>query len=109
MLPIADRPAVRRSIRVVLGPQDDYFTARGVETLLGSDYEVTTQADRMGLRLAGPAIGHAKGFNIISDGIAQGSIQVPGAGEPILLMADRQSTGGYPKIDRKSTRLNSRH
>lgn len=98
MLPDAERPRPRRSIRIVLGPQDDYFTESGIECLLHSEYQVTTQADRMGLRLSGPKIEHAKGFNIISDGIAQGSIQVPGAGEPILLMADRQSTGGYPKI-----------
>lgn len=98
MLPPADRPALRRAIRVVLGPQDDYFTPHGIETLLTADYEVTMQADRMGLRLTGLTIEHAKGFNIISDGVARGSIQVPGAGEPILLMADCQSTGGYPKI-----------
>lgn len=98
LLPHDERPRPNHSIRVVLGPQDDYFTAAGIETLLGSEYEVLLQSDRMGIRLAGPAIEHAKGFNIISDGIAPGSIQVPGTGQPILLMADRQSTGGYPKI-----------
>ena len=97
-LPAGERPPLRRTIRVVLGPQEDYFTEAGIATLLGSSYEVTMQADRMGIRLAGARIEHAKGYNIISDGIAIGSIQVPGAGEPIVLMADRQSTGGYPKI-----------
>src|SRR5436190_809953 len=55
-------------------------------------------ADRMGLRLDGPELAHAKGFNIVSDGIAPGSIQVPGTRLPIVLLADRQTTGGYPKI-----------
>ena len=86
-------------IRVVLGPQDDYFSDRGLRTFLSSAYAITAQADRMGLRLAGPTIEHSsKGYNIVSDGIVTGSIQVPGAGEPIVLLADRQTTGGYPKI-----------
>lgn len=86
------------SIRVVLGPQDDYFSKEGIETFLSSAYTVSREADRMGYRLAGPRIAHARGFNIVSDGIVTGSIQVPGAGEPIVMMADRQTTGGYPKL-----------
>jgi len=85
-------------IRVVLGPQDDYFSKEGIETFLSSAYTVSRDADRMGYRLAGPRIAHARGFNIVSDGIVTGSIQVPGAGEPIVMMADRQTTGGYPKL-----------
>jgi biotin-dependent carboxylase-like uncharacterized protein len=85
-------------IRVVLGPQDDHFTAHGIASFLGSVYRVSQEADRMGYRLAGPAIEHAKGYNIVSDGIVSGSVQVPGSGEPIVMMADRQTTGGYPKI-----------
>jgi biotin-dependent carboxylase-like uncharacterized protein len=86
-------------IRVVLGPQDDHFTAAGIATLLGSEYAISDQADRMGVRLAGPAIEHsAKGFNIVSDGIPTGGMQVPGNGQPLILLADRQTTGGYPKI-----------
>ena len=86
-------------IRVILGPQDDYFSAEGLATFLGSAYTITPQIDRMGLRLAGPKIAHGpKGYNIVSDGIATGSIQVPGMGEPLVLLADRQTTGGYPKI-----------
>lgn len=84
--------------RVVLGPQDDYFSEAGIATFLGEAYRVSAEADRMGYRLSGPAIEHAKGFNIVSDGIVTGSIQVPGSGEPIVLLADRQTTGGYPKI-----------
>jgi biotin-dependent carboxylase-like uncharacterized protein len=97
MLPSLDLAAPQR-FRVVLGPQDDYFTDEGKRTLLDSVYTVTPASDRMGMRLAGPPLEHAKGFNIVSDGIAPGSIQVPGNGLPIVLLADRQTTGGYPKI-----------
>src|SRR5262245_8042748 len=86
-------------IRVVLGPQDDYFTPAGLGTLLKSPYTVSRASDRMGMRLDGPTLEHsAKGANIISDATAPGSIQVPGNGLPIVLLADRQTTGGYPKI-----------
>ncbi|MSP50259.1 MAG: biotin-dependent carboxyltransferase [Alphaproteobacteria bacterium] len=91
-------PAPPARIRVVPGPQDDAFTDEGIETLLSATYTVTSETDRMGCRLSGPTIAHARGYNIISDGIAPGSIQVPGAGLPIVLFADRQTTGGYPKI-----------
>ena len=97
MLPDLDL-AVPQRIRVVLGPQDDYFGADALATFLGQPYQVTRAADRMGLRLDGPQLAHARGFNIVSDGIAPGSIQVPGDGLPIILLADRQTTGGYPKI-----------
>ena len=86
-------------MRVVLGPQDDHFTPAGLRTLLESTYTVSHASDRMGMRLEGPPLEHsAKGYNIVSDGIAPGSIQVPGNGLPIVLLADRQTTGGYPKI-----------
>jgi 5-oxoprolinase (ATP-hydrolysing) subunit C len=86
-------------IRVLLGPQEDYFTEAGLATFLSATYTITPNADRMGIRLTGPKIEHGpKGYNIVSDGIATGAIQVPGNGEPIILLADRQTTGGYPKI-----------
>ena len=91
-------PSVSGPIRVVMGPQDDYFTEAGKRTFLTSEYRVTDQCDRMGYRLQGPEIEHAEGFNIVSDGIAPGSVQVPGNRQPIVLLADRQTTGGYPKI-----------
>jgi biotin-dependent carboxylase-like uncharacterized protein len=94
----APPPAAQAPIRVVLGPQDDLFTAEGVQTLLACEYTITNAADRMGCRLAGPPIEHARGFNIVSDGVVAGSIQVPGTREPIVMLADRQTTGGYPKI-----------
>lgn len=84
--------------RVVLGPQDDLFTPEAVATFLGEPFTVSTRADRMGTRLTGPPLAHAKGFNIVSDGIVTGHVQVPGDGQPIVLMRDRQTTGGYPKI-----------
>lgn len=90
--------AFDQPIRVVLGPQANYFTDAAVKTFLASDYTVSPQADRMGYRLTGPALAHAKGYDIISDGIVAGSIQVPGSGLPIVLLADHQTTGGYPKI-----------
>jgi biotin-dependent carboxylase-like uncharacterized protein len=97
VLPALDlKPPPR--IRVVLGPQDDYFTDRAVQEFLSSVYTVSSASDRMGMRLEGPKLEHAKGFNIVSDGIAPGSIQVPGNGLPIVLLADRQTTGGYPKV-----------
>ena len=94
----ATLPARPARIRAIPGPQDDAFTQEGLETLFAAEYTVTPEADRMGARLAGPKIQHAGGYNIVSDGIAPGSIQVPGAGQPIVLFADRQTTGGYPKI-----------
>ena len=85
-------------IRIVWGPQDDYFSARGRKTFIGSEYKVSKEADRMGIRFEGPVIEHEKGADIISDGIAPGAIQVPAAGLPIVLLGDRQTVGGYSKI-----------
>ena len=85
-------------LRVVLGPQDDAFTELGAMTFLSSVYTLTPEFDRMGCRLDGEPIEHIKDGNIISDGIAFGAIQVPSAGKPIIMLADRQTTGGYTKI-----------
>jgi 5-oxoprolinase (ATP-hydrolysing) subunit C len=86
------------SIRVVLGPQDDFFDEAAIATFLVGPWTITPRSDRMAYLLDGPRLRHAKGFNIVSDGIAFGAIQVPGDGRPVVLMADRQPTGGYPKI-----------
>lgn len=86
------------TIRVIMGPQDDYFTDEAIRVFLDSKYAITHEADRMGYRLDGPKITHKKGADIISDGIVFGSIQVPGHGSPIIMMADRATTGGYTKI-----------
>ncbi len=85
-------------IHVVLGPQDDRFTAAGIAAFLEGPYEMLRESDRMGARLSGPRIEHVRGHDIISDGVALGGIQVIGEGQPIVLLVDRQSTGGYTKI-----------
>ncbi len=86
-------------LRVVLGPQDDYFTEKGIHDLFRSGgYQVTKDFDRMGIRLKGTEIEHKETADIISDGTNFGSIQVPANGQPIILVADRQTTGGYTKI-----------
>ncbi|SEP42536.1 allophanate hydrolase [Rhodospirillales bacterium URHD0017] len=85
-------------VRVVWGPQDDYFSSKGRRTFVEADYRVSKEADRMGIRFEGPTIEHSKGADIISDGIGPGAIQVPGAGLPIVLLGDRQTVGGYSKI-----------
>ena len=91
-------PRKEYTIRVVLGPQDDYFTEAGIKTFLSQVYTVTAEFDRMGCRLDGEVIEHKDGGDIISDGIAFGAIQVPSSGKPIIMLGDRQTTGGYTKI-----------
>ena len=85
-------------VRVVMGPQDDYFTKEGCDTFLNNEYVVTGEFDRMGCRLEGPYIATRTTSDIISEGIAFGAIQVPSHGKPIILLSDRQTTGGYAKI-----------
>ena len=94
--PWLDQPA--NTVRVVLGPQHDYFADDQIAAFLAGPWSVSAKRDRMAYFLDGPRLTHARGYNIVSDGIAMGAIQVPGDGRPIVLMADRQSTGGYPKI-----------
>lgn len=91
-------PRSVHTLRVVMGPQDDMFTSAGVETFLSETYTVTNEFDRMGCRLDGATIAHKSDANIISDGISFGAIQIPGSGTPIIMLADRQTTGGYTKI-----------
>jgi biotin-dependent carboxylase-like uncharacterized protein len=90
------RPA--SALRVIAGPQDDYFAETEIAAFFASAYTVGPGSNRMGMRLEGRPIRHARGYNITSDAIAPGSIQVPGNGQPIVLLADRQTIGGYPKI-----------
>jgi antagonist of KipI len=86
------------TLRVVLGPQDDYFTPGAIKDLLSQEYTVSTTSDRMGLRLQGPPLTHLGAKEIISSGVALGAIQVPPNAQPIVLTADRQTVGGYPVI-----------
>ncbi|TDU00632.1 biotin-dependent carboxylase-like uncharacterized protein [Azorhizobium sp. AG788] len=94
--PVLNRPG--EIIRVMLGPQDDYFNAAEIAAFLAGPWTVSVRSDRMAYFLDGTPLTHAGGFNIVSDGIAHGAIQVPGEGFPVVLMGDRQPTGGYPKI-----------
>lgn len=94
----AERFASNVTLRVVMGPQDDCFTEKGIETFLANEYTLTNEADRMGLRFEGELIEHVDGGDIITDGIGFGAIQVPSHGNPIIMMADHQTTGGYTKI-----------
>jgi len=88
----------RPTLRVILGPQEDRFSTKGLETFLSSEYTVSPQSDRMGYRLQGPRIEHVEGADIISEAIARGAVQVPGDGLPIIMLWDAQVSGGYTKI-----------
>jgi antagonist of KipI len=86
------------TLRVLPGPQADHFAFDALDVLQSAPYVVASNSDRMGFRLEGPRLTHARGADIISDATPLGVLQVPASGQPILLMADRQTTGGYPKI-----------
>ena len=98
-LPQPPRPA-DGPLRVIAGPQRDYFTDAAWEQFIGAEFTISREADRMGLRLDGPRLQHdpQRGADIISDAVTPGAIQVPGDGRPIILLADCQTVGGYPKI-----------
>lgn len=86
-------------IRLIPGPQQAHFTPEALAALVAEPFRVSSAADRMGMRLEGPTLGHnALGADILSDGVTPGCIQVPANGQPIILLADCQTTGGYPKI-----------
>ena len=91
-------PAGGARLRVLAGPHAEMFTSAAFDTLLNGRYTITPQSNRMGYRLDGPRLAHRGAADILSDATAIGSIQVPASGQPIVLMADRQTTGGYPKI-----------
>ena len=95
VVPLPDHHA---HIRVLPGPQVEYFSPDALEVLQSAPYAVGHNSDRMGFRLEGPRLTHARGADIISDATPLGVLQVPASGQPIVLMADRQTTGGYPKI-----------
>ncbi|HPU81227.1 biotin-dependent carboxyltransferase family protein [Accumulibacter sp.] len=90
----------RSPIRVLLGPQDDYFDEPSIAAFLSSPYRILPAADRMGMRLQGALLRHRpeRGVEITSDATVPGSIQVPAQGQPLVLLADGQTAGGYPKI-----------
>ncbi|HWI15425.1 MAG TPA: biotin-dependent carboxyltransferase family protein, partial [Burkholderiales bacterium] len=89
------QPAV---LRIMAGPQLDHFTDAALERLVSAPYRIAPASNRSGLRLEGPAIEHAAGHDLLSEGVATGSVQVPGSGQPVILIADHPTVGGYPKI-----------
>ncbi len=93
----------RSSIRVIAGPQQAHFTQRGLDDFYSTSFSVQADSDRMGIRLQGKSIEHAGDGNIISDPVLPGSVQVPASGDPIILMVDGPTTGGYPKIGTVAT------
>jgi antagonist of KipI len=95
VMPLPDREA---TVRVLPGPQLDRFTPTSLDRLQSAPYVIAHKSDRMGFRLEGPTLVHSGSADIISDATGLGALQVPASGQPILLMADRQTTGGYPKI-----------
>lgn len=95
---ISDKYYSSNVIRFIYGPQDDYFDEEQLEVITKKEYTITNECDRMGIRLDGEAIKPKTASDIISDGISFGSIQIPSHGQPIVMMADRQTTGGYAKI-----------
>ena len=86
------------TVRVVPGPQDDRFTRAGLDTFFGSAFKVSARCDRMASRLEGPRVEHLTDANIPSDGIPLGAVQIPGDGQPIIMMSEHQGSGGYTKI-----------
>ena len=81
-----------------VGPRDDWFTAGAVDALLSEPWIVSPQSNRTGLRLTGPRLDRSRNAELLSEGIVSGAIQVPPSGEPIVLLADHPTTGGYPVI-----------
>ncbi|KQL49463.1 KipI antagonist [Brevibacillus choshinensis] len=85
-------------VRVIRGEQYDDFTAQSCRQFWEQSFHVSPQSDRMGYRLAGPQLSLSSPMELTSEGVTTGTIQVPPSGQPIVLLADRQTIGGYPKI-----------
>lgn len=98
LLPVVPLPGSHARVRVLAGPQQDLFARDALDVLRSGPYVIAHNSDRMGFRLEGPRLSHAGSADIISDATPLGVLQVPASGQPILLMADRQTTGGYPKL-----------
>ena len=85
-------------LRVIPGPRDDWFTPAALETLCSEPWRVSTSSNRVGIRLEGPPLERVHGGELLSEGLVTGALQVPASGQPILLMQDHPTTGGYPVI-----------
>lgn len=94
----SERILTSRTLRFILGPNDDHFAAASIEDLQRETYRVSLDSDRMGIRFEGKGLTHCGGAEVVSDAVPFGTIQVPANGQPIVLAADRQTTGGYPKV-----------
>jgi|WetSurMetagenome_2_1015567.scaffolds.fasta_scaffold128193_3 antagonist of KipI len=86
------------TLDIILGPQDERFTQEGIDTFLANEYSLSLTSDRMGYRLEGPPVKHSAGADILSDGMVFGSVQIPPNGQPIIMMSECPTTGGYTKI-----------
>jgi biotin-dependent carboxylase-like uncharacterized protein len=94
------RPAYQESpvVEVIPGPQKERFEDKSIETFLSSPYKLSLSSDRMGYRLEGPRLHHLGGADLTSEGMTMGAVQVPADEQPIVMMADCATAGGYPKI-----------
>jgi len=90
--------AIKSTIRILKGPQFDYFSKDSQKEFFSKNYKITNLTDRMGMRLEGSIIKNIVNTNIRSEGITKGAIQVPADGQPIILLTDHPTIGGYPKI-----------
>jgi biotin-dependent carboxylase-like uncharacterized protein len=99
-LPESARPIYSDNpvVDFIMGPQEKYFTDESIATFMSQEYSVSGTSDRMGYRLEGAALKHRSKAELISEGMTMGAIQVPSNGQPIVMMADSPTTGGYPKI-----------
>lgn len=96
--PVPVPPAGEIVLRVLPGPRDDWFADSALEALLGTPYEVTSESDRVGMRLSGPTLVRARAGELSSEGMVTGALQVPPTGQPTLFLADHPVTGGYPVV-----------
>ncbi|HWJ30763.1 MAG TPA: biotin-dependent carboxyltransferase family protein [Gaiellaceae bacterium] len=95
---VPTNPSVEPVLRVIAGPREDWFTAAALETLCSEPWRVSSSSNRVGIRLEGPPLERARHDELLSEGLVTGALQVPASGQPILLMNDHPTTGGYPVI-----------
>ncbi|MFJ8812178.1 5-oxoprolinase subunit C family protein [Amycolatopsis thermoflava] len=96
--PVAAPPSDELALRILPGPRDDWFTESALRTLLAQPYAVTSESNRIGIRLEGPVLPRARHGELVSEGMVTGALQVPPSGKPTLFLADHPVTGGYPVI-----------
>ena len=97
-VPFFEVPDGRATVRILPGPQLERFASDALDVLQSVPYVLDARSNRMGFRLQGPTLRHVSDAEMLSDATPVGAVQVPAGGQPILLMADRQTTGGYPNI-----------